>query len=73
MSETGLEAIESSVQKTYKWIGAIAEVSHVSRAEAYKALRAVLQTLRDRLPVNDAVRFSVQLPMPSEGSAIISA
>jgi|SRR5688572_10666879 len=67
MSEQGLEAIDATVQKTHEWLGEIAEVSHLSKAEAYKALRAVLHTLRDRLPVDAAVHFSAQLPLLVRG------
>jgi uncharacterized protein (DUF2267 family) len=35
----------------------------MEKRDAYKVLRAVLQTLRDRLPMNDAVHFAAQLPM----------
>jgi uncharacterized protein (DUF2267 family) len=34
---------------------------------AYRALRAVLHALRDRLPVNDASHFAAQLPMLVRG------
>ena len=67
MSQQGLEVLETTMQKTHEWIGMIADASHVSRAEAYKALRAVLQTLRDRLPADDAVHFSAQLPLLIRG------
>jgi len=63
MSEQGLEVIESSTQKTHEWIASIAEAAHLEKHDAYKSLRAVLQTLRDRLPMDDAVHFAAQLPM----------
>ena len=63
MSEQGLEVIESSTQKTHEWIASIAQAAHLEKRDAYKSLRAVLQTLRDRLPVDDAVHFAAQLPM----------
>ena len=63
MSEQGLEVIESSTQKTHEWIASIAAAAHLEKRDAYRALRAVLQTLRDRLPMNDAVHFAAQLPM----------
>ncbi len=63
MSEQGLEVIESSTQKTHEWIGSIAAATHLEKRDAYKALRAVLHTLRDRLALNDAVHFAAQLPM----------
>ena len=50
MSEQGLEVLESTFQKTHEWIGTLAAQSHLDKGDAYKALRAVLLTLRDRLP-----------------------
>jgi uncharacterized protein (DUF2267 family) len=63
MSTQGLEVIEASTQKTHEWIASIAEAAYMEKRDAYKALRAVLQTMRDRLPMNDAVHFAAQLPM----------
>src|SRR4051794_39199949 len=62
MSENNLDVIESSTQKTYEWIASVEEVAHLERRDAYKSLRAVLQTLRDRLPLQDAVHLAAQLP-----------
>jgi len=67
MSEQGLETIESTTQKTYEWIARIAEAMHMEKRDAWKSLRAVLQTLRDRLPVDLAVHFGAQLPMLLRG------
>jgi uncharacterized protein (DUF2267 family) len=67
MSEQGLETIESSTQKAYEWIARLAEGGHLEKRDAYKALRAVLQTLRDRLPLDDAVHFGAQLPLLIRG------
>src|SRR5919204_3391142 len=63
MSEQGLEVIESSTQKTHEWIASIAQAAHLEKRDAYKSLRAVLLTLRDRLPLNDAVHLGAQLPI----------
>jgi uncharacterized protein (DUF2267 family) len=63
MSAQGLEVIESSTHKTHEWIASIAEAAHLEKRDAYRALRAVLQTMRDRLPLDDAVHFAAQLPM----------
>jgi uncharacterized protein (DUF2267 family) len=63
MSAQGLEVIEASAQKTHEWIASIAVAAYMEKRDAYKALRAVLQTMRDRLPMNDAVHFAAQLPM----------
>jgi uncharacterized protein (DUF2267 family) len=67
MSDQGLETIESTTQKTHEWIARIAETMHMEKRDAYKSLRAVLQTLRDRLPVDLAVHFGAQLPMLIRG------
>jgi uncharacterized protein (DUF2267 family) len=67
MSEQGLETIESTTQKTHEWIARIAETMHMEKRDAWKCLRAVLQTLRDRLPVDLAVPFGAQLPMLVRG------
>ena len=67
MSEQGLETIETTTQKTHEWIARIAESMHMEKRDAWKSLRAVLQTLRDRLPVDLAVHFGAQLPMLVRG------
>jgi uncharacterized protein (DUF2267 family) len=67
MSEQGLETIETTTQKTHEWIARIAESMHMEKRDAWKSLRAVLQTLRDRLPQDVAVHFGAQLPMLVRG------
>jgi uncharacterized protein (DUF2267 family) len=67
MSQKGLETIESTTQKTHEWIARVAETAHMEKRDAYKALRAVLQTVRDRLPLDLAVHFGAQLPMLLRG------
>jgi|SRR5205809_5642865 len=67
MSEQGLEVVESTYQKTQEWIGTLATQSHLDKGDAYKALRAVLLTLRDRLPMEEAVHLGAQLPMMLRG------
>jgi uncharacterized protein (DUF2267 family) len=67
MSQQGLETIESTTQKIHEWIARIGESLHMEKRDAYKSLRAVLQTLRDRLPLDLAVHFGAQLPMLVRG------
>lgn len=67
MSEQGLETIETTVQKTHEWIERIAASTHMEKRDAWKSLRAVLQTLRDRLPADLAEHFGAQLPMLVRG------
>src|SRR5437763_8923030 len=67
MSQQGLETIESTRQKTHEWIARVAETEHMEKRDAWKALRAVLQTVRDRLPLDVAIHFGAQLPMLIRG------
>jgi uncharacterized protein (DUF2267 family) len=67
MSQQGLEVLDATVQKTHEWINAVAETAHLEKSDAYKALRAVLHTLRDRLRVEHTAHLSAQLPMLIRG------
>lgn len=68
MSATGLEVFDRTLQLTNIWLGDImTELAWQDRQKAYKALRTVLQTLRDRLPVNEAAHLAAQLPLLIRG------
>jgi uncharacterized protein (DUF2267 family) len=67
MSQHGLQVIDTTVQKTHEWLTAVTEAVHLDKNDAYKCLRAVLQTLRDRLPVELGAHLSAQLPMLIRG------
>jgi uncharacterized protein (DUF2267 family) len=68
MSLTGLDVFDSTLQKTNEWLQQIMqELGTESRQEAYIALRATLQTLRDRLPLEEMVHLGAQLPMLVRG------
>ncbi len=68
MGMTGLEFADRTLQKTHAWIHDIEEYTGREDAHvAYQELRAVLQTLRDRLPLEEAVDFGAQLPMLVRG------
>lgn len=63
MSGSELAIVERSVEKTHIWLNEIAEQLGVQdRQYAYRALRAVLHTLRDRLTVDVAAKLAAQLP-----------
>lgn len=65
---TGLDAFDSTIHKTNTWINEIlAQLNSTDRHFAYHALRAVLQVLRDRLTVEEAVQLGAQLPMLIRG------
>lgn len=68
MSLTGLEVFDTTVQKTNEWLQEIMqELGTESKQEAYVVLRATLQTLRDRLPLEEAAHLGAQLPMLIRG------
>jgi uncharacterized protein (DUF2267 family) len=68
MSATGLDVFDRTLQATNIWLDDIMqELGWSDRHRAYHALRAVLHTLRDRLPVDDAAHFAAQLPMLIRG------
>ena len=55
--------IDRSVEKTHIWLKELAdELGGKDRRYAYLALRGVLHTLRDRLPVEVAAKPAAQLP-----------
>jgi uncharacterized protein (DUF2267 family) len=63
MSEVEPSIIEHSVEKMHSWLKEIAvEIGDEDRQYAYRALRAVLHTLRDRLTVDVAAKLAAQLP-----------
>lgn len=69
MSDTGLPIFDTTLQETNALLSEIElALSWQGRKhDAYKALRAVLLTLRDRLTIEEAVQFSAQLPMLVRG------
>jgi uncharacterized protein (DUF2267 family) len=63
-----LDEIETTVQKTYRWIRELdEELGGVGRQESYQVLRGFLHTLRDRLIVDEASQLAAQLPMLVRG------
>ena len=70
MSEQGLEVLDSTYHKTQEWIGQLAENSHLEKGDAYKALRAVLLTLRDRLPIQGGRSFRRPVTDANSGSLL---
>lgn len=68
MTMTGLEAVDTTVHKTNEWLHGIGKsLGGANPQAAYRALRAVLHALRDRLTVEDAAAFGAQLPLLVRG------
>ncbi len=60
--------IEQSVHKTNKWIkDVMEEIGWDNKEKAYTALRATLQVLRDRLPIDEVAALGAQLPLVLRG------
>jgi len=58
----------TTLQTTNLWLKQLSDLLHWDdHQNAYHGLRAVLQTLRDRLPVPEAAHFGAQLPMLVRG------
>jgi uncharacterized protein (DUF2267 family) len=68
MTMTGLEAIDTTVHKTNEWLHGIGRSLGIESPQAsYRALRAVLHALRDRLSVEGAAALGAQLPLLVRG------
>ncbi|MEV6811552.1 DUF2267 domain-containing protein [Micromonospora sp. NPDC051296] len=70
MAEQFQSAVESSVDKTNLILKDIEQAygwPKEHRNQSYAALRTVLHLLRDRLPVQESVEFSAQLPLLVRG------
>ena len=64
-----IAAFEHSLEQGNHWLGELEERLQLNnREEAYSVLRAVLHTLRDRLPLDSAVAFAAQLPLILKGT-----
>jgi uncharacterized protein (DUF2267 family) len=68
MSATGLKVFDSTIQTTNIWLDDVMrELGWTDRHKAFHALRAVLQTLRDRLSIDEMAQLSAQLPLLIRG------
>ena len=68
MSNTGVTVLDHTVEETNVWLKGVEEELELdNRQEAYNALRAVLHTLRDRVPPEVAVKLGAQLPLLVRG------
>ena len=67
MPATGLDVFDKTLQTTNIWLNEIMDDLGPDRKLAYRALRAVLHALRDRLAVDEAAHFGAQLPLLVRG------
>lgn len=62
MSANDFDAFNHATHTAHVWLDEVAHAFDTDRQFAYRALRAWLHTLRDRLTVNSATDFAAQLP-----------
>ncbi len=63
------DPFDNTIHKTNAWLADIQRrMDWDDRHRAWSALRAVLHTLRDRLPLEEAVALGAQLPMLVRGA-----
>jgi len=68
MSANGLEVFDKTIQTTHVWLNEIMQILGPDRHVAWRALSAVLQRLRDRLPVELAAHLGAELPLLVRGA-----
>ena len=63
MTHDRVEIIDRSVEKTHVWLNELAqELGTDDKRYAYRALRAVMHAIRDRLTVDETAQLAAQLP-----------
>lgn len=68
MSENSVPTLDKTIEKTNRWLIDLQQaLGAEARQQAYLALRAVLHTLRDRIPLDEAAQLSAQMPMLIRG------
>ena len=65
---TDITSLDRAIQNTILWLNDIqAELKWDSQDNVYRATKAVLQTIRDRLPVEEVVHLTANLPLVMKG------
>ncbi len=68
MVKSRFKNLDKSTQKTKEWLHEIQdELGWEDENMVYLATRAVIQTLRDRLPIEEAIELADELPMVMKG------
>ena len=67
MAATGLDVFDKTLQTTHVWLDEIMEPLGADRQLAWRVLGAVLQALRDRVPLELASHLGAQLPLMVRG------
>lgn len=68
MHQTEVETFTNTLAKTHIWLKEIMDdMGWREQHAAYLALKGVLHSIRDRLPINEVVQLGAQLPMLVRG------
>jgi uncharacterized protein (DUF2267 family) len=68
MTTIGVRTLDTSLETTKEWLKEVQDQMMLEdEQQAFRIVRAVLQTLRDRLTVAEAAHFAGQLPMLLQG------
>lgn len=67
MSTTGLDDFDKTLEASHAWLIEIGEAIGPDTQRCYHALRAVLTTLRDRLPIDQSALLAAELPLLIRG------
>lgn len=67
MTVATVSTLEQTVHKTNQWLDELGQDLQTDHRGAYRAMRAVLHALRDRLTVQEATDLGAQLPMLVRG------
>jgi len=69
MTVGSVDSVERTVHKANEWMKELAqEMGIESRETAWRVLRAYLQVLRDRLPMEEGAQLAAQLPQLLRGA-----
>ncbi|MCW8196592.1 DUF2267 domain-containing protein [Proteobacteria bacterium 005FR1] len=67
--QSSVHVIDRNVETTNIWLNELSDqLDHIDKEDAWARLNAVLRTVRDRVPVDEAVDFAAQLPTLIRGS-----
>ncbi|MCW3998858.1 MAG: DUF2267 domain-containing protein [Candidatus Bathyarchaeota archaeon] len=65
---TKILALDRAIQNTIEWLDDIqTELGWERRSDAYKATKAVLQTIRDRSTIEEVMHLTANLPLIMKG------
>ncbi len=68
MNTSGLDAFDTTVQKTNAWLADLPDHLEIEdRDEAYRVLRAVLHAIRDQIGATENAQLAAQFPMLLRG------